>query len=40
MMAEEFIRRVREKLPSTCQAFERDRDAQDMVLIFNKEFTA
>lgn len=32
MMAEEFIRRVREKLPSTYEAFERDRDAQDMVL--------
>jgi len=32
MMAEEFIRRVREKLPPSYEAFAADRDAQDLVL--------
>lgn len=32
MMTEEFIRRVREKLPTSLETFEKDRDAQDLVL--------
>lgn len=32
MMVEEFIRRVREKLPSSYEAFKEDRDVQDLVL--------
>lgn len=32
MMIEEFISRVREKLPKSFEEFENDRDAQDLVL--------
>lgn len=32
MMVEEFIRRVREKLPPSYEIFKEDRDAQDLVL--------
>jgi len=32
MMTEEFIRRVREKLPLSIETFQNDRDIQDLVL--------